>query len=104
MIEGTLPDMAKLTNLRFINIGSNNLDGTLPEALGNLPHLTTVSLGGNDFSGDIPASFGKLSNLEFFLLSDTKLNTWNAPAKFFEDNPAMSNPITKNQFQWDGKP
>ena len=37
-----------------LNIGSNNLDGGLPPAIGNLTNLTNLSLQGNKLSGEVP--------------------------------------------------
>lgn len=44
--------------------GANNLNGTLPDELGNLQSLVNLDLAINDISGPIPASLTTLTNLQ----------------------------------------
>ena len=47
-----------------IDLGRNELNGQLPDAIGNLAELTYLALWGNDLSGPIPDSFARLSRLQ----------------------------------------
>ena len=63
-------DQGRVMRLR---LASNNLQGTLPGALGNLSNLETLRLDGNSLSGLIPPEIGKLSSLETLSLGSNNL-------------------------------
>lgn len=44
---------------------SNNINGRVPEELGNLTNLVSLDLNFNNWTGHIPATLGKLSKLQF---------------------------------------
>jgi hypothetical protein len=46
-----------------INVPGNNLDGTLPEALGQLTDLRKLDLSTNAIRGNVPNALGNLSEL-----------------------------------------
>ncbi|KAL7527626.1 hypothetical protein ACHAXR_002053, partial [Thalassiosira sp. AJA248-18] len=103
MIQGTLPPLENLNELRRLNMGSNSLNGTLPDfptafpnlqeldlstqaqgngsglsggisaRLSNLPFLTTLDLAGNELTGPLPAAFGNFGQLKLLILSDNVL-------------------------------
>ena len=52
----------------------NELDGSIPSALGNLSYLVYLSFGSNDLSGSIPSQLGNLSNLEKLFLERNELS------------------------------
>ncbi|MCX6030820.1 MAG: fibronectin type III domain-containing protein [Chloroflexi bacterium] len=52
----------------------NNLTGSIPSQLGNLPELTSLNLWGNRLSGSIPSELGNLSNLYVLGLFDNRLS------------------------------
>ncbi len=54
-------------------LDDNNLRGTLPAQLGNLPQLERLVLGGNEISGRIPPELGNLSNLTMLNLRGNSL-------------------------------
>jgi Leucine-rich repeat (LRR) protein len=56
-----------LKNLKILELQNNNLNGTLPEEIGNMTLLEKLYLNGNRFSGSIPAAIGEISNLRKFL-------------------------------------
>ncbi|XP_015962341.1 receptor-like protein 6 [Arachis duranensis] len=58
--------LANLTSLNFAR--NQNLQGTLPESIGNLTNLAYMALGDNSFHGEIPQSLFRLENLEFLSL------------------------------------
>ncbi len=45
-------------------LGSNNLSGALPAALGSMTELQGLYLGGNELTGSIPSEIGSLTKLE----------------------------------------
>lgn len=47
-----------------INLGGNNLTGTMPTEIGNFPELTYLGLWGNLITGNIPPEIGNLGNLK----------------------------------------
>jgi hypothetical protein len=46
-----------------INLGSNNLTGTIPMEIGDFPQLTNLGLWANQITGNIPPEIGNLTNL-----------------------------------------
>ncbi len=73
----SVQDFKYWSGLRFIggkliaiDLKSNNLRGTLPDQLGNLPDLRYLWLDGNHLRGRLPRSFLKLQNLYEISLPD----------------------------------
>ncbi|CAI6010175.1 unnamed protein product [Closterium sp. NIES-65] len=99
-LNGTIPGtLARLTNLQSINLGTNanlnstippsltalsslqdltmsecNLNGQIPEDIGNLVGLTKLALEENSLEGSIPYSITQLTNLQHLSLSFNHLN------------------------------
>ncbi|MES2812046.1 MAG: hypothetical protein V4670_06210 [Bacteroidota bacterium] len=65
-----------------INLNSNNLNGTLPASIGDLPFLTFISLNNNVLSGNIPSQIGLLSELTWLDLSRNRLSG-SLPIEFY---------------------
>jgi hypothetical protein len=58
-LNGTIPDsLGNLINILEIDLSSNQLSGSIPSSLGNLTHLNGLNLSGNQLSGSIPSSLG----------------------------------------------
>lgn len=57
-----------------ISLWSNNLVGTIPSSIGNLPNLEGLALAGNDLSGPIPSSIGNLTRLTTLNLQENQLS------------------------------
>ncbi len=56
-----------------LNLGDNNLSGTIPNELGYLVYLEGLALDGNQLSGEIPPEIGRLVNLTHLYLFDNQL-------------------------------
>ncbi len=56
-----------------LTLPHNNVEGTLPEALGDLTALEQLHLYGNRLQGRIPAALGRLDSLRGLLLHDNEL-------------------------------
>ena len=61
-------------SLRTLELGHNNLIGSIPRELGNLPRLRTLNLNGNDLTGSIPGELGALTSLQHLWLSENDLS------------------------------
>ena len=64
-LDGNLPqEIGDLVNLRKINLGFNKLKGKLPTSISNLKELISLELFMNSFEGNIPTELGELKKLE----------------------------------------
>lgn len=68
-------------DVMFLDLGSNNLTGTIPPELGNLTNLNSLELRGNQLTGSIPPELGNLSNLRMFLFLDYNQLTGSIPSE-----------------------
>ena len=74
-LTGTIPDaIGNLTNLTELWLYDNNLTGTIPDAIGKLTNLTVLNLLDNLLSGSIPPEIGNLTNLETLDLNNNRLS------------------------------
>lgn len=62
LLEGKIPPMGALVNLKTLNFKGNNLEG-LPEDIGGMRSLTSVDISNNPLTGEIPKSIGELVNV-----------------------------------------
>ncbi|XP_022925061.1 polygalacturonase inhibitor-like [Cucurbita moschata] len=67
------PALAKLHNLKHLDISWTNISGTIPDFLSSLTKLTYIRLSFSNLSGAIPSSLSKLPNLKFLQLDRSKL-------------------------------
>ena len=58
------PELARLSDLVFLNLGGNSLSGNIPLELENLTELTLLDLAHNDLSGSIPLELGTIASLK----------------------------------------
>ncbi|RVW13686.1 Receptor like protein 42 [Vitis vinifera] len=74
-IKGREFELVKiLTLFTSIDLSRNNLEGEIPEVMGDLTLLYVLNLSGNGFTGHIPSSLGQLRQLESLDLSTNKLS------------------------------
>ncbi|GLT44740.1 hypothetical protein SLA2020_186200 [Shorea laevis] len=71
-LSGTLPvDLCyHLPNLKELDLGKNQLNGSIPSSIGRCKKLQRLGLGANRFTGYIPRSIGNLSKLTGIYLFD----------------------------------
>ena len=63
-MTGPIPDLSRLTRLTTLNLGNNQLTGSIPAWLGQLTSLKLLRMSANQFSGDFPAALGNLTKLQ----------------------------------------
>ncbi|KAM5573216.1 receptor-like protein EIX2 [Rosa sericea] len=82
---GSLPDFTRFSKLRELDLSSNQLNGSVPESVGQLSSLEHLSLSGNSLTGVITEShFLNLSRLQDLDLSGNRFSInlssdWNPP-------------------------
>uniref|UniRef100_A0A453AGW8 non-specific serine/threonine protein kinase n=2 Tax=Aegilops tauschii subsp. strangulata TaxID=200361 RepID=A0A453AGW8_AEGTS len=79
-IVGTIPvEIFNLASLQMLSMDKNLLSGVIPSIIGNLDWLVVLDLSGNKFSGQIPSAIGNLSRLNQLSLDNNNLSG-NIPA------------------------
>ena len=75
-LRGTIPSsICNLTKLNGLGLNSNQLSGTIPNMIGNLTNLTfDLDLSYNQLSGNIPYSIGDLILLQNFSINNNDLS------------------------------
>ncbi|CDP05445.1 unnamed protein product [Coffea canephora] len=109
------PSLVNLTNLRYLDLSSNNFLGIqVPAFLGLLKNLRYLNLSSAGFDGEIPCHLGNLSHLRYLDLGDSNevevLDMRNAsisdaiPSWFHYDNimslDLSSNSLTGNPLEF----
>ena len=73
-LNGTLPDeLGDLNDLRYLNLTSNKISGNIPSSIGNLTNLVEIYLHDNQLTGGIPNTIGNLSILKIIVLENNQL-------------------------------
>jgi Leucine-rich repeat (LRR) protein len=67
------PEIGNLTNLTELYLYNNQITGSIPSEIGNLTNLEVLSLYNNQITGSIPSEIGNLTNLEVLYLSINQL-------------------------------
>ncbi|KAH9671770.1 MDIS1-interacting receptor like kinase 2 [Citrus sinensis] len=74
-LSGSIPSQIdSLSNLTYIYLYENNLTGTIPKEIGSLRNLEVLDLGSNNLNGTIPIEIGSVRNLETLSLDGNKLS------------------------------
>ncbi|KAL3848622.1 hypothetical protein ACJIZ3_010504 [Penstemon smallii] len=60
--------------IRFLDLSSNSLSGSIPDSLYLLSSLEQLSISGNSFSGQLSSKIYKLSNLKMLVLFGNRFN------------------------------
>ncbi|KAA8549548.1 hypothetical protein F0562_001434 [Nyssa sinensis] len=72
-LEGPLPEFSQMKALQTIDLSDNNLNGTIPEFLGNLPNLMLLNLHSNNFSGEVPRTITSNKKLTYIIDGNSNL-------------------------------
>ena len=73
-LEGPIPPgIGDLANLRWLELGQNDLTGPIPSQLGNLSSLESLYLSSNQLTGSIPTELGSLTALRYLSLGRNEL-------------------------------
>ncbi|XP_056172677.1 receptor-like protein 7 [Syzygium oleosum] len=73
-LEGPIPDtLGDLKALHVLNLSRNAFSGSIPSFLGHLQQLESLDLSRNDLNGTIPTQLSDLNFLSFLSLSYNKL-------------------------------
>ncbi|TYI87729.1 hypothetical protein E1A91_D04G156100v1 [Gossypium mustelinum] len=73
-LEGPIPEViGEFKALHVLNLSHNALSGKIPPSLGNLQHLESLDLSSNNLSGSIPQQLLKLTFLAVLNLSHNQL-------------------------------
>ena len=76
-INGALPaDLGQngLTRMEEFKISQNDLTGSIPATMGNMPELSILWLDDNQFTGTIPTEIGDASSLAIFWVDNNNLS------------------------------
>ncbi len=74
-LNGTIPPaIGNLSNLKLLSLWRNHLLGTVPSSIGNLLNLTHLILSENEITGSIPKELGNLRNLYQLWMSGNRLS------------------------------
>ena len=73
-LEGEIPvELARLSELEWLDLAHNGLSGSIPAALAALSDLELLDLSHNELSGAIPGELGRLADLETLDLAGNAL-------------------------------
>jgi len=84
-----------------IALDSNNLKGTIPVSLKNLPYLSVLNLSNNQLTGSIPSWIGNLNNLSSIDLSNNQLSG-TVPSSLSNLTGLAMLELSNNQFTFAG--
>ena len=68
------PEIGNLDKLIYLSLSNNNLSGSLPTEIGNLTQLISLQLYQNNLSSSLPSSIGNLVNVTEFNIHDNQFS------------------------------
>ncbi|KAJ0267200.1 inactive receptor kinase [Hirschfeldia incana] len=92
-----LSTIARLTNLRFLILSSNNISGPFPSSLQALKNLTKLRLDFNELYGPLPSDFSSWEHLRVLDLSNNRFNG-SIPSSFEKLTQLHSLNLANNKF------
>lgn len=64
-LSGTIRDIfGQFSDLQILDLSENSFSGSIPTKLFNLQNIRTIALNGNQLDGRIPANYGSAASLE----------------------------------------
>lgn len=82
-VIGAIPqEVALLSDLKFLELATNELSGTIPSELSLLTQLEKLRLHGNELTGEIPAALGSMTQLLYLDVGRNGL-TGEIPSQLF---------------------
>ncbi|KAJ9678532.1 hypothetical protein PVL29_020655 [Vitis rotundifolia] len=73
-LNGSIPDaFGNMVSLTYLDILGNQLQGSIPEAFGNMTSLEYLVMSWNQLQGSIPEAFGNMTSLEYLDMSWNQL-------------------------------
>ncbi|KAJ8758665.1 hypothetical protein K2173_000386 [Erythroxylum novogranatense] len=98
-LTGYIDELCKLKNLQELDLGYNNINGTLPACLANLKNLHRLGLRHNNISGSLPPGLANLTLLQYLDVSFNRFfgNISASPLKSLISIEDLR--IENNQFQ-----
>ncbi|WOK97113.1 hypothetical protein Cni_G05821 [Canna indica] len=73
-LQGVFSDSCLKMSLENLDLSDTNLNGPLPDWLGNMKNLKHLDLNSNSLYGSLPASLGSLLSLQYLDMTDNDLN------------------------------
>ncbi|KAG4081354.1 hypothetical protein H8356DRAFT_1407126, partial [Neocallimastix lanati (nom. inval.)] len=74
-ISGSIPSsIGKLYNLEYLNLSNNSLSGTIPSSIGELRKLNSLKPNNNYLERPLPSPIDDLIKLEYLYLHNNTLN------------------------------
>lgn len=74
-LNGTIPSaLGQCSELKYLYLYSNHLNGTIPSQLGDCINLQNLRLDGNQLTGALPAELSKLEHLVYMALNNNHLS------------------------------
>ncbi|CAB9503089.1 Leucine Rich Repeat [Seminavis robusta] len=92
-LTGTVPPIEPFPRIMLVQLSDNQLNGTLPTKLQNLPLLFDFNVTGNALTGTLPTEFGLLEGMK---------NLWLSNNHFEGSIPAAMANLTLKEFAVDG--
>ncbi len=94
---GSLPnEIGNFTFLEELNLNGNQISGNIPEEIGNLVSLNKIDLSNNQLTGEIPPQIGNLNNLLDLNLGSNTLSG-EIPAAIGNLNQLLTLDLNQNQ-------